>query len=129
MSSYLVYIVLVAQAIAFSPSYYLRIPCSNYTNSKVWILSASQPAPAAPRQALFTSAQAGVPFPTTGATSISDAALSDAPANLYYMASGPQGPGAITGSATAATATPTTADESSTTGTAGASTTTSDGRR
>ncbi|RYO91292.1 hypothetical protein DL766_002037 [Monosporascus sp. MC13-8B] len=90
------------------------------------MLCAATPAPAAPWQALFTSAQAGVPFPTTGATSTSDAAPSDTAVSLYYTASGPQGPGAITGSATAATATPTTADESSTTGTTGAPTTISD---
>ncbi|RYP76186.1 hypothetical protein DL771_002010 [Monosporascus sp. 5C6A] len=91
------------------------------------MLCAATPAPAAPWQVLFTSAQAGVPFPTTGATSSSDAAPSDTAVSLYYTASGPQGPGAIRGSATAATATPTTADESSSTGTTGAPTTASDG--
>ncbi|RYP49733.1 hypothetical protein DL768_004602 [Monosporascus sp. mg162] len=112
---------------AFSPSYYLRIPCFNYTNSKVCLLSTSQPTPAAPWQALFTSAQAGVPFPITGATTTSDAAPSDTPVSLYYTASGAQRPGAITESAPTATATPSTADKSSTPGTTGVPTTTSDG--
>ncbi|RYP56934.1 hypothetical protein DL769_009808 [Monosporascus sp. CRB-8-3] len=91
------------------------------------MLCAATSAPAAPWQALFTSAQAGVPFPTTGGTSTSDAAPDDTAVSLYYTASGPQGPGAITGSATAATATPTTADDPSTTGTTGEPTTASEG--
>ncbi|KAI8957207.1 hypothetical protein F5Y11DRAFT_99880 [Daldinia sp. FL1419] len=60
--------------------------------------------PTAAFATLFTEAQAGVPEPTTGATALSDVKSDDAAVSLYYTASGPQGPGPITGSATAATA-------------------------
>ncbi|KAI1802159.1 hypothetical protein F4811DRAFT_530777 [Daldinia bambusicola] len=60
--------------------------------------------PTAAFATLFTQAQAGVPEPTTGGTQLSDAKSGDAAVSLYYTASGPQGPGKITGSATAATA-------------------------
>ncbi|KAI0853088.1 hypothetical protein F5Y00DRAFT_225396 [Daldinia vernicosa] len=59
--------------------------------------------PTAAFATLFTEAQAGVPEPTTGGTAFSDAKSGDAAVSLYYTASGLQGPGPITGSATAAT--------------------------
>ncbi|KAI0108246.1 hypothetical protein F4814DRAFT_427303 [Daldinia grandis] len=60
--------------------------------------------PTAAFATLFTEAQAGVPEPTTGGTALSDVKSGDAAVSLYYTASGPRGPGPITGSATAATA-------------------------
>ncbi|KAI1473951.1 hypothetical protein F4774DRAFT_402326 [Daldinia eschscholtzii] len=60
--------------------------------------------PTAAFATLFTEAQAGIPEPTTtGGTEFTDAKSGDAAVSLYYTASGPQGPGPITGSATAAT--------------------------
>lgn len=59
---------------------------------------------------LFTSAQAHLTSPTgaaaTAASSLgADTAPSDTDIGVYFTASGPEGPGSITGSATAATAT------------------------
>ncbi|KIW04915.1 uncharacterized protein PV09_04085 [Verruconis gallopava] len=51
----------------------------------------------------FTSVDAAVPGPTGTATGTTDQAPSQTAVSLYYTASGAQGPGAITGSATAAT--------------------------
>ncbi|KAK6951435.1 hypothetical protein Daesc_007970 [Daldinia eschscholtzii] len=60
--------------------------------------------PTAAFATLFTEAQAGIPEPTTtGGTDFTDLKSGDAAVSLYYTASGPQGPGPITGSATAAT--------------------------
>ncbi|KAI1086768.1 hypothetical protein F5B19DRAFT_487242 [Rostrohypoxylon terebratum] len=59
--------------------------------------------PTAEFAALFTQAQASVPEPTAGGTELSDVSSGDAAVSLYYTASGPQGPGVITGSATEAT--------------------------
>ncbi|KAI1467803.1 uncharacterized protein F4812DRAFT_427631 [Daldinia caldariorum] len=68
-------------------------------------LCAEGATPTAAFATLFTEAQAGVPEPTgTGGTQLTDAKSGDAAVSLYYTASGPQGPGRITGSATAATA-------------------------
>lgn len=61
--------------------------------------------PTADFQAIFSSAQAAIPQPTTGATVSSDQAPSQTAVSLYYTATGPQGPGPITGSAALATAT------------------------
>jgi hypothetical protein len=61
--------------------------------------------PTADFQALFTSAQAAATVPTAGGTALSDQSSGNAAIGLYYTATVTQGPGAITGSATAATAT------------------------
>ncbi|KAI1875371.1 hypothetical protein JX265_004429 [Neoarthrinium moseri] len=61
--------------------------------------------PTAAFQALFNSAQAAATVPTTGGTALSDIKSGDSAVTLYYTASGNAGPGKITGSATAATAT------------------------
>ncbi|KAK3325233.1 hypothetical protein B0H66DRAFT_529282 [Apodospora peruviana] len=63
------------------------------------------PTPTAPFQSIFQSAQGVVPVPTTGETISSDQAISQTAVSLYYTPSGSQGPGRITGEATAATAT------------------------
>ncbi|KAI0387047.1 hypothetical protein F5Y04DRAFT_242903 [Hypomontagnella monticulosa] len=81
----------------------------NFTYFSDVLSSASQKlctgTPTAAFATLFTDAQAGVPEPTAGSTALSDISSGDAAVSLYYTASGPQGPGAITGSATAATKT------------------------
>lgn len=77
------------------------------------------PAPAAPTTdfpAIFTSVEATMTHPTTGATVSSDQAPSSTAVSLYFTLSGSQGPGPITGSA--ATATATTTKGSSATGSA-----------
>ncbi|KAH8200829.1 hypothetical protein TruAng_004988 [Truncatella angustata] len=61
--------------------------------------------PTAPFQTLFSSAGAEVPIPTVGGAAFSDVASGNTAVSVYYTASGSQGPGQITGSATAATAT------------------------
>lgn len=68
-------------------------------------LLCSASSPTAPFAALFASAAAEVPIPTTGGTVLSDIQSGDAAVGVYYTATGSQGPGRITGSATAATAT------------------------
>ncbi|KAI1380604.1 hypothetical protein F4677DRAFT_192581 [Hypoxylon crocopeplum] len=79
----------------------------NYTYFSEVLSSASEElctgTPTAAFADLFTQVQAGVPEPTTGGTALSDVRSGDAHVSLYYTASGPQGPGVITGSATAAT--------------------------
>jgi hypothetical protein len=64
-----------------------------------------QPTPTADFQNIFSKIQATLAQPTTGSTVSSDQFPSQTAVSLYYTASGPIGPGAITGSATAATAT------------------------
>lgn len=59
--------------------------------------------PTASFAAIFSSIAASVPPASSGATSLSDQFPSQSAVSLYYTASGSQGPGAITGSATAAT--------------------------
>ena len=59
--------------------------------------------PTADFAAIFSSVAATVAPATTGATILSDQFLSQSAVSLYYTATGSQGPGAITGSATAAT--------------------------
>jgi hypothetical protein len=61
--------------------------------------------PTAAFQTLFNSAAAEVPIPTTGGTALSDIASGNTAVSVYYTATGTQGPGQITGSATDATAT------------------------
>ncbi|KAH8590166.1 hypothetical protein B0O99DRAFT_635350 [Bisporella sp. PMI_857] len=61
--------------------------------------------PTAVFASLFSSAQDTVPRPTTVATSLVDVKSGDADVGLYYTATEPQGPGSITGSATAVTRT------------------------
>lgn len=68
-------------------------------------LLCSASSPTAPFATLFASAAAKVPIPTTGGTVLSDVASGDTAVSVYYTATGSQGPGRITGSATAATAT------------------------
>lgn len=63
------------------------------------------PTPTASFAAVFSQVQAEVPVPTTGDTISSDKAPSQTPVSLYWTATGPQGPGRVTGSATGATAT------------------------
>ncbi|KAI1395159.1 hypothetical protein F4819DRAFT_501231 [Hypoxylon fuscum] len=80
----------------------------NYTYFSQVLSSASQMlctgTPTAALAALWTQAQAAIPEPTTGDAATTDVKSGDAAVSLYYTASGPQGPGVITGSATAATA-------------------------
>ncbi|KAK0719557.1 hypothetical protein B0H67DRAFT_486440 [Lasiosphaeris hirsuta] len=64
----------------------------------------SAPAPTAEFAGIFGSAQAAVPYPTTGATVSSDAAPSSTAVSLYFTATRGQGPGQITGDAASATA-------------------------
>lgn len=72
--------------------------------------------------AVFASIQATFPVPSTGGTISSDQAPSSTAVSLYYTATGSQGPGPITGSATEATATTTTSVAAPTTsGTTGGS--------
>ncbi|KAI4866738.1 hypothetical protein F4820DRAFT_241462 [Hypoxylon rubiginosum] len=88
--------------------------------------------PTAPLASLWAQVQAQVPEPTAGddGALLTDIASGDAAVSLYYTASGLQGPGSITGSATLATAsttgTTTTGGgvSSSFTGSAGAQSTT-----
>ncbi|KAI1389415.1 uncharacterized protein F4822DRAFT_398201 [Hypoxylon trugodes] len=75
-----------------------------------------QGTPSAAFATLFTEVQAEIPEPTTGDTVRTDASSGNAAVSVYYTASGPQGPGVITGSATAATATPTVSGSGSTGG-------------
>ncbi|KAK4219142.1 hypothetical protein QBC37DRAFT_410367 [Rhypophila decipiens] len=63
------------------------------------------PTPTAEFKSIFESAQAIVPVPTTGDTISSDQAVGQTAVSLYYTATVSQGPGRITGEATAATAT------------------------
>ncbi|KAI1462844.1 hypothetical protein F4805DRAFT_11573 [Annulohypoxylon moriforme] len=83
----------------------------NYTYFSSVLALASQDlctgTPTAAFATLFTEAQASVPEPTAGGTELRDQRSGDAAVSLYYTASGVQGPGVITGSATAATATAT----------------------
>lgn len=65
------------------------------------------PTPTAEFKIIFQSAQGMVPVPTTGETISSDQAVGQTAVSLYYTASVSQGPGRITGEATAATATAT----------------------
>jgi hypothetical protein len=60
--------------------------------------------PPAAWQAVFSSVANTFTSPTTGATVSTDQAVSQTAVSLYWTASGAQGPGAITGSATLATA-------------------------
>jgi len=64
--------------------------------------------PTAPFQSIFQSLQYN-PVANGTATDVSDLYPSQTAVSLYFTASGPQGPGAITGSATLATKTPSTA--------------------
>ena len=63
------------------------------------------PTPTAQFAADFSGARTAVPYPPTGATASSDAAVGQTAVSLYFTATGPQGPGQITGAAAAATAT------------------------
>ncbi|KAK9415349.1 hypothetical protein SUNI508_10539 [Seiridium unicorne] len=73
--------------------------------------------PTAAFQTLFGSVAAAATVPTTGDTTLSDIASGNTAVSVDYTASGSQGPGQITGSATAATTTGSvTTDAASTTG-------------
>lgn len=61
--------------------------------------------PTAEFKSIFLSAQHEAAEPTEGATVSSDAAQGVTDVSLYFTATAPQGPGRITGAATAATAT------------------------
>ncbi|KAK0741262.1 hypothetical protein B0T18DRAFT_296476, partial [Schizothecium vesticola] len=61
--------------------------------------------PTAEFKSIFLSAQHMAAEPTEGATISSDAAQGVTDVSLYFTATAPQGPGRITGAATAATAT------------------------
>ncbi|KAK1829081.1 hypothetical protein QBC39DRAFT_139055 [Podospora conica] len=63
------------------------------------------PTPTAEFRSIFSSAQNTVAEPTEGSTVSSDIAHGVTNVSLYFTATGPQGPGRITGDATAATAT------------------------
>lgn len=63
------------------------------------------PTPTAEFKSIFESVQGIVPVPTIGETISSDQAVSLTAVSLYYTATVSQGPGRITGEATAATAT------------------------
>lgn len=86
----------------------------NYTYTSRVLSSASDMlctgTPTADFATLLSEVQTGVPQPTTGDTVLSDGKSGDAAVSLYYTTSDPQGPGVITGSATAATATSGTLD-------------------
>ncbi|OTA70675.1 hypothetical protein K449DRAFT_17098 [Hypoxylon sp. EC38] len=86
----------------------------NYTYTSQVLSSASDMlctgTPTAAFATLLSEVQTGVPEPTTGDTVLSDRKSGDAAVSLYYTTSGAQGPGFITGSATAATATSGTLD-------------------
>lgn len=69
-------------------------------------------APTTDFAAIFSSVEATMTQPTTGATVSSDLAPSSTAVSLYFTLSGNQGPGAITGSAATATATTTKGSES-----------------
>jgi len=64
----------------------------------------SAPTPTAEFASIFSSIQAAAPFPTTGDTVSSDRAVGQTAVSLYFTATTHQGPGRITGAATAATA-------------------------
>ncbi|GKT50317.1 uncharacterized protein ColSpa_10498 [Colletotrichum spaethianum] len=61
--------------------------------------------PTATYAAIYSNIEAAATPVTTGATTTSDQAPSNTAISLYYTASGPQGPGSITGEAASATAT------------------------
>ncbi|KAM7195435.1 hypothetical protein V8F20_007494, partial [Naviculisporaceae sp. PSN 640] len=63
------------------------------------------PTPTAEFKSIFESVRGIVPVPTTGGTISSDQAVGQTAISLYYTATVSQGPGRITGEATAATAT------------------------
>ncbi|KAN0089714.1 hypothetical protein V8E51_019974 [Hyaloscypha variabilis] len=72
--------------------------------------------PTADFQSIFQSLQYN-PVASGSATDLSDLYPSETAVSLYFTATGPQGPGAITGSATLATKTPSTAAATGTSGT------------
>ncbi|KAI8303945.1 hypothetical protein K4K61_006560 [Colletotrichum sp. SAR11_59] len=74
--------------------------------------------PTAVFASVYSSIQEAATPVTTGGTATSDRAVSNTAISLYYTASGPQGPGSITGAAASATGTggETTAAESTTAG-------------
>ncbi|GKT60440.1 collagen-like protein Mcl1 [Colletotrichum tofieldiae] len=61
--------------------------------------------PTAPFASIYSNIEAAATPITTGATATSDQAPSNTAISLYYTASGPQGPGSITGEAASATGT------------------------
>ena len=63
------------------------------------------PTPTAEFKSIFLSAQYTAVVPTDGATATADVAQGRTEVSLYYTATAPQGPGIISGPATAATAT------------------------
>lgn len=64
------------------------------------------PTPSAAHKVIFSSLDVAATPVTTGATTSSDRFPSQTEVSLYFSATGSQGPGAITGSATAATSRP-----------------------
>ncbi|KAK0638851.1 hypothetical protein B0T16DRAFT_295040, partial [Cercophora newfieldiana] len=62
------------------------------------------PAPTAEFAEIFSNVQVAAPYPTVGDTVSSDRAVSQTDVSLYFTATTRQGPGQITGAATAATA-------------------------
>ncbi|KAI0842527.1 hypothetical protein F5Y06DRAFT_129391 [Hypoxylon sp. FL0890] len=89
--------------------YHGLISQRNYTYTSQVLSSASDMlctgTPTAEFGTLLSEVQSSVPQPTTGDTARSDRRSGDAAVSLYYTASGTQGLGVITGSATAATRT------------------------
>ncbi|KAI1142483.1 hypothetical protein F5Y05DRAFT_227882 [Hypoxylon sp. FL0543] len=88
--------------------YHGRISEQNYAYTSELLSSASDRlctgTPTAPFATLLSSVQDSATPPTTGDTAKVDHKSGDPAVSLYYTPSGPQGPGVITGSATAATA-------------------------
>ncbi|KAK0614258.1 hypothetical protein B0T14DRAFT_539810 [Immersiella caudata] len=62
------------------------------------------PTPTAEFASIFSDIQVAAPYPTTGETVSSDQAVGNTAVSLYFTATTRQGPGQITGAATAATA-------------------------
>ncbi|KAI1416111.1 hypothetical protein F5Y13DRAFT_127810 [Hypoxylon sp. FL1857] len=87
--------------------YHGDISQANYTYTSLVLSSASDMlctgTPTVDFATILSDVQTGFPQPTTGDTARSDRSSGDSAVSLYYTATGPQGPGIITGSATAAT--------------------------
>ena len=77
--------------------------------------------PTAEWASIFSAVEVTAVYPTTGSTVSSNVLGSQTAISYYYTPSGPQGPGAITGSAAMATATPSVSGTGSPSGTASGS--------
>lgn len=86
-------------------AFFLSVASSASQELCGFLTSSGAATPTAPFASLFSEIANTLAQPTTGATVSSDRAVSKTAVSLYYTASGSQGPGKITGSETAATAT------------------------